>query len=61
MGILCARIILEWVAISFSRGIFPTKGSNPGLPHGRQIQESSPGPQFESINSLVLSLHIIKK
>ena len=24
-GILCARI-LEWVAISFSRGIFPTQG-----------------------------------
>ena len=29
-GILQARI-LEWVAISFSRGIFPTQGSNPGL------------------------------
>ena len=35
-GILQARI-LEWVAISFSRGIFPTQGSNPGLPHCRQI------------------------
>ena len=34
-GILQARI-LEWVAISFSRGIFPTQGSNPGLPHCRQ-------------------------
>ena len=34
-GILQARI-LEWVAISFSRGIFPTQGSNPGLLHGRQ-------------------------
>ena len=31
-GILQARI-LEWVAISFSRGIFPTQGSNPGLLH----------------------------
>ena len=31
-GILKARI-LEWVAISFSRGIFPTQGSNPGLLH----------------------------
>ena len=31
-GILQTRI-LEWVAISFSRGwIFPTQGSNPGLP-----------------------------
>ena len=31
-GILQARI-LEWVAISFSRGIFPTQRLNPGLPH----------------------------
>ena len=29
-GILEARI-LEWIAISFSRGIFPIQGSNPGL------------------------------
>ena len=35
-GILQARI-LEWVAISFSRGIFPTQGLNPGLLHYRQI------------------------
>ena len=35
-GILQARM-LEWVAISFSRGIFPTQGSNPGLPHYRQM------------------------
>ena len=34
-GILQARI-LEWVAISFSRGIFPTEGSNPGLPNCKQ-------------------------
>ena len=27
---------LEWVTISFSRGIFPTQESNPGLPHCRQ-------------------------
>ena len=27
---------LEWVAISFSRGIFPTQGSNLGLLHRRQ-------------------------
>ena len=33
--ILQARI-LEWVAISFSRGTFLTQGSNPGLPHCRQ-------------------------
>ena len=35
-GILRAGI-LEWVAILFSRGIFPTQGSNPGLLHCRQI------------------------
>ena len=35
-GIFQARI-LEWVAISFSRGIFPTQRLNPGLPHCRQI------------------------
>ena len=35
-GILQARI-LEWVAFPFSRGIFPTQGSNPDLPHCRQI------------------------
>ena len=35
-GILQTKI-LEWVAIPFSRGIFPTQGSNPGLLHCRQI------------------------
>ena len=35
-GILQARI-LEWVAISFSRGIFLTQGLNPGLSHCRWI------------------------
>ena len=35
-GILQARI-LEWIAIPFSRGIFPTPGSNPGFPYCRQI------------------------
>ena len=34
-GIFQARI-LGWVAISFSRGIFLTRRSNPGLPHYRQ-------------------------
>ena len=29
--------ILEWVAISFSTGIFSTQGLNPGLLHCRQI------------------------
>ena len=36
MGILQARL-LEWIATSFSRGIFPTQGSNPGLLHCKQI------------------------
>jgi len=35
-GILQARI-LQWVAISFSRGIFLTQGSNPGLLYCWQI------------------------
>ena len=35
-GILQARI-LEWAAITFSRGIFPIQGSNLGLLHYRQI------------------------
>ena len=34
-GILQASI-LEWVAFPFSRGIFPTQGLNPCLPHCRQ-------------------------
>ena len=35
-GILQARI-LEWGAMPFSRGSFPTLGSNPGLLHCREI------------------------
>ena len=35
-GIFQARV-LEQVAISFSGGIFPTQGSNPGLPHSRRM------------------------
>ena len=34
-GIFQARV-LEWAAISFSRGLFPTQGVNLGLPHCRQ-------------------------
>ena len=30
---ICQARILEWVAIPFSRGIFPTQGSNMGLPY----------------------------
>ena len=40
-GILQARI-LEWVARSLRQGIFPTQGSNPGLPHcGRILYQLS--------------------
>ena len=42
-GNLQARI-LEWVAFPFSRGIFPTRGSNPGLPHFRQLFTSWESP-----------------
>ena len=35
-GILQERI-LEWVAIPFLQGIFPTQILNPGLPHCRNI------------------------
>ena len=51
-AILQARI-LECVAIPFSRGIFPTQGSNPGLLNCRQIlywlshQESCTPPELE--------------
>ena len=34
-GIFQARV-LEWVAISFSRGIFPTQGSPPSMGFSRQ-------------------------
>ena len=33
-GILDARI-LEWAKFSLLQGIFPTQGSNPGLPYFR--------------------------
>ena len=35
-GILQARI-RDWVDMPFSRGLFPTQGSNPGLLHYRQV------------------------
>ena len=58
-GILQARI-LEWVAIPFSRGIFPTQGLNPGLLHCRQIlyrlshQESLQCPQGYENSAVVM-------
>ena len=46
-GILQARL-LEWGSLPLLQGIFPTQGSNPGLPHGRQIvyQLSHQGSHF---------------
>ena len=54
-GILQARI-LEWVAFCFSRGIHPTQGSNPGLPHCRWIvyQLSHKGSQRIGVGMLSL-------
>ena len=51
-GILQARI-LEWVAVPFSRGVFPAQGSNLGLLHCRQIlyqlrHEGSPSCGMET-------------
>ena len=56
-GILQARILLEWVATPFSGGLFPTQGSNPGLPHCRWIFLSAqpPGkPKITGVGSLSL-------
>ena len=44
--------ILEWVATSFSRGIFPTQGSNPHLLHCQAdslplCHQGSPGGEVE--------------
>ena len=36
--------IAEWVAIFFSRVLFPTQGSNPGLPHCRWMLLPSEPP-----------------
>ena len=52
-GILQARI-LEWVAFPFFKGVFPTQGSNAGLPHCRQIlyqlsHQGSPKGTYTSI------------
>ena len=54
-GIPQARI-LEWVAISFSRGSSHTQGSNPGLPHCRQSpyhlsHQGSPAAAAKSLQS----------
>ena len=59
-GILQARI-LEWVAFSLLQGIFPTQGSNPGLPHCRWIvyqlsHKGSPGEISTTWNMQMIPL-----
>ena len=62
-GILQASI-LEWLSLSLLQGIFPTQGSNPGLPHCRRIlyQLSHQGSPRTMINitSLSLQMRILK-
>ena len=53
MGILQARI-LEWVAHALPEGIFPTQGSNPGLPQCRRILYS-----LSHLNSTVCKHNIV--
>jgi len=50
-GILQARV-LEWGAIFLLQGIFPTQGSNPGVPHSRQMFTKHSTKQHQYINSL---------
>ena len=69
-GILQARI-LEWVASILLQGIFLTQGSNPGLPHYKQILyqlNHKRSPEFaitqsllklKSIESVMPSNHLI--
>jgi len=58
-GISQARV-LEWGAISFSRGIIPTQGLNLGLLHCRQIpcHLSHQGiPQLARVTSNIYAIH----
>ena len=55
-----SRQELEWVAISFSRGIFLTQGSNPDLPHCRQTfyRLSYQGSPWKCTKILHVSVHV---
>ena len=53
-GILQARI-LEWVAISFSRGIFPTQGLNLDLLHCRQTLPTELQAKLFTLNYSAIS------
>ena len=55
-GILQTRI-LEWVAVPFSREIFPTQGSNLGVPHCRHSPFEPPGkPDGKDFSTSIDSL-----
>ena len=58
--ILQARI-LAWVSVSLLQGIFPTQGSNPGLPHCRQIiyQLSHKGSHKPDLRGAPIKCHIL--
>ena len=58
-GILQARV-LEWVAVSFSRGIFPTHRLNPGLLHCRWILYSLSHQGSLMLQKLFLCFHQVK-
>ena len=60
-GILQARIFKQ-VAISFSRGIFPTQVSNPGLLHCRLIlyHLNHKGSQRETFQSHKINTHTVE-
>ena len=54
MGILQARI-LEWAAMPFSKGTFPTQGSNLGLLHCRWILSSLSHRELKILNWIAIS------
>ena len=56
-GIFQARV-LEWVAISFSRGSFLTQGLNPGLLHCRQMLYPLSHQGIISILSSILNTNV---
>ena len=58
-GILQARI-LEWVAFPFSRGIFPTQGSNPGQSIIIRTFFSNEEPAFRA-EVICTRLHWVRK
>ena len=53
LGILQARI-LECVDNALLQGLFPAQGSNPGLPHYRQILDGL-SHQGSPLNSLLIN------